>query len=138
MSFVFEAAPQPSNFTANFEIKILGIKVTSTDSLSNIIRTVEWRIFGTEGEHTVMDTRTTELGAPDPDSFVALDNVMETNVKTWIETTDMRIPGIKHGLQMRLDELKNPPHASVPMPWAPEPESEEPAPPSPAAATQRE
>jgi len=135
MTDIIEAAPQPSNFTATFEIKVNGIRTGTVGDLTNVIKKVDWTLKGTEGGQSFELPQTTDLGDPEAESFVPLAQVNEANVIAWIEATETRMPGIKAHIQLVLDrEVAKAALESKPLPWAPPAPEPAPAPePTPAA-----
>lgn len=120
MTTQIEAAPQPSNFTASFNIKIDAIRVTNIGDLTNVIKKVEWTMNGTEEGQTFSLPQVTDLGDPDPENFVQFAELTEENVVAWIESTETRLPSIKAHIQMVLDkEVQKAALETKPLPWAP-------------------
>jgi hypothetical protein len=115
-----EAAPQPSNFTATFTIKVNAIRTATVNSLENTVKQVDWTLVGEESGQKFELPQTTELADPASEGFVPLANLTEAAVIAWIEATDTRIPGIKAHIQFVLDkEVAKSALASTAMPWAP-------------------
>lgn len=117
---IVEAAPQPSNFTATFIIKVNAIRTTSVGDLTDVVKQVEWTMVGTEAGKTFELPQTTTLQDPDGQPFIPLANLTETQIASWIEATDTRLPGIKAHIQLVLDrEIAKDQLQSKPLPWAP-------------------
>ena len=115
-----EAAAQPTNFTATFEIKVTGIRTGNVGDLTNVLRQVQWTLKGTEAGQSFELPQTTDLGAPDSENFVPLSEVTEANVVAWIEANETRLPSIKAHIQFVLNkEVAKAALADSPMPWAP-------------------
>lgn len=126
-----EAAPQPSNFTATFTIKINGLRTATVNGLENTVKQVDWTLIGEESGQKFELPQTTSLGDPAAEGFVPLANLTETAVAAWVEATETRLPGIKAHIQFVLDkEVAKSALTNAPMPWAPV--VEEPAAPTPA------
>jgi hypothetical protein len=124
-----EAAPQPSNFTATFSMKVNGIRTATVNGLADTVKQVEWTLIGEEAGQKFELPQTTNLGDPDSTNFVPLTSLTEAAVVAWIESTETRLPGIKAHIQYVLDrEVAKASLASTPMPWAPVVETPEPAP----------
>lgn len=130
MTMTIDAAPQPQNFTATFEIKVNGIRTTTVGNLTDVVRKVDWTLKGTESGQSFELPQTTDLGDPDAEGFIPLSSLTEATVAAWIEATDTRIPGIKAHIQYVLDkEVAKHALTAAPLPWAPAPvEPVEPAP----------
>jgi hypothetical protein len=115
-----EAAPQPSNFTATFEIKPTGIRTGTVGELTQVIKKVEWTLKGTEQGQSFELPQTTDMGEPDSANFIPLSQVTEESVIAWIEATETRLPSIKAHIQYVLDkEVAKASLEATPMPWAP-------------------
>lgn len=115
-----EAAPQPSNFTATFTIKVNGIRTTTVDGMQNVVKQVDWTMIGEESGQRFELPQTTILVDPVIDSFVPLTQVTEQTVISWIEANETRIPAIKAHIQIVLDkQVAESTLVSAPMPWAP-------------------
>lgn len=115
-----EAAPQPSNFTATFIIKVNGIRTTTINDLHDVIKQVEWVLVGEESGQRFELPQTTTLSAPAVETFVPLAQVTEANVIEWIEVNETRMPGIKAHIQLVLDkQIAEANLSETAMPWAP-------------------
>lgn len=114
-----EAAAQPSNFTAEFTMKITGLRTQTVGDLSNVVKQVGWTMIGTEAGQTFELQQTTTVPDPDATDFVPLENLTEAQVAEWITTHDTRLPGIKAHIQLVLDrEVAQAGLVSATMPWA--------------------
>ena len=121
-----EAAPQPDNFTANFTIKVTGLRTATVGNLQDVVKQVEWTMVGTEAGQTFELPQVTTVPDPDTPQFVPLQNLTEAQVVSWIEAHETRLPGIKAHIQLVLDrEVSKAALATAQMPWAP---AQEPAP----------
>lgn len=115
-----EAAPQPSDFTATFTIKVTGLRTTTVNGLENTVKQVSWTLVGEEAGQKFELPQTTDLGDPTSEGFIPLVSLTEVDVVAWIENTDTRIPGIKAHIQYVLDrEVAKMALAETPVPWAP-------------------
>lgn len=116
---VIAAAPQPSGFSANFSIKIDGLRTATIGDKVGVVKQVDWTITGEEaGQHFSLP-HTTQLPDPDGLPFIPLNELTEIEVINWIEE-DTRLPGIKAHIQYVLDrEVAKSSLESTPMPWAP-------------------
>ena len=121
-----EAAPQPSDFTATFTIKVTGLRTATINGIENAVKQVEWTLIGTEGGQTFELPQSTTVPDPQSEGFVPLQNLTEAQVVSWIEAHETRLPGIKAHIQLVLDrEVAKAALATAQMPWAP---ATEPAP----------
>jgi hypothetical protein len=128
-----QAAPQPSNFTADFTIKVTGLRTQTINGIENAVKQVEWTLVGSEAGQTFELPQTTMVPDPQAEGFIPLASLTESEVVSWIETHEPRMAGIKAHIQSVLDrEVAKAALASTPMPWAPVAEVP-PAPEAPAA-----
>ena len=106
--------------TATFTIKVTGLRTTTIDGIENAVKQVEWTMVGTEGDQTFELPQTTTVPNPQSEGFVPLQNLTESQVVSWIEAHETRLPGIKAHIQLVLDrEVAKAALATAQMPWAP-------------------
>lgn len=115
-----EVAPQPSGFTADFTIKVTGLRTATINGIENAVKQVEWTMVGTEASQTFELPQSTTVPDPQLEGFVPLQSLTEAEVTSWIEAHETRIPGIKAHIQLVLDrEVAKAALATATMPWAP-------------------
>jgi hypothetical protein len=118
------AAAQPSNFTAEFTIKITGLRTQTVGGLANVVKQVDWTLTGAQATQVFQLPQTTAVPDPDAADFVPLEQLTETQVIAWIETHDMRLPGIKSHIQLVLDgQAAQAALQPAAMPWAQAPQT---------------
>jgi hypothetical protein len=118
------AAAQPSNFTAEFTIKITGLRTQTVAGVPGVVKQVAWTITGTEAGQVFELTQTTTVPDPDTANFIPLEQLTEPEVVAWIESHEIRMPGIKSHIQLVLDrQVAQAALESTPMPWAPAPQT---------------
>lgn len=112
-----EAAQQPDNFTADFTIKVTGLRTTTIGNNTNVVKEVEWVLIGKEGVCSFELPQVTQL--PDPtEDFIPLTSLTEIEVTTWIEATETRLLSLKGHIQLILDkELRKVSLEVTKMPW---------------------
>lgn len=131
---VTEAAQESTTFTATFEIIVTGIRTTTVGNLTDVVKQVEWTMKGTKDGQTFELPQKTELGDPDPNSFVPLSSITDPQTMVgWVEQNETRLNAIKAHIQLVLDKMvAEASLAQTPLPWAPPaPPEPEPAPTSP-------
>jgi hypothetical protein len=112
-----------------FQIKITGLRTQTINGIENAVKQVEWTMVGSEGAQTFELPQTTTVPDPQSDGFIPLANLTEAEVVAWIEAHDERIPAIQAHIQLVLDrEVAKAQLQPATMPWAPVPETTEPAP----------
>jgi hypothetical protein len=113
------AAAQPSNFTADFTIRITGLRTQTVAGVPGVVKQVDWTITGTEAGQVFSLSQTTTVPDPDTANFIPLAQLTEAEVVAWIETHDIRLPGIKQHIQLVLDrQTAQAALEPTPMPWA--------------------
>lgn len=128
-----ELAAQAPTFTADFTIKITGLRTATVNGIENAVKQVEWKLIGTEAGQTFEMPQVTEVPDPQSDGFVPLANLTEAQVVAWIETHEQRLSSIKAHVQFVLTrEVAKATLVPVAMPWAPVAETPQP-PEAPAA-----
>lgn len=127
-----EAAQEPTTFTANFEIVVTGIRTTTVGNLTDVVKQVEWTMKGTKDGQAFDLPQKTELGDPDPGSFIPLSSITDPQVMVgWVEQNEPRLNAIKAHIQLVLDKMVAEANlAQTPLPWAPPP-APMPTPPAP-------
>ena len=117
---MIEAAPQPSEFTATYSIKVTGIKTKTIGDLADVVCSVTWVLEGTENEQSFELPQETMLDTPIAESFQALGSLTEDVIASWIETTETRMPSIKAHIQYVLNDMvSKATFTTSPLPWAP-------------------
>lgn len=118
---MIEAAVQPSDFTADFTIKITGLKVTNTINSADVVKQVEWTLIGKESGCSFELSQSTQLDDPDDQNFIPFVSLTEAEIVTWIENTETRLLGIKAHIQYVLDrEVAKADLSEAKLPWATE------------------
>jgi hypothetical protein len=119
--------------SADFTIKITGLRTATINGIENAVRQVDWTLSGSEAGQVFELPQTTTVPDPQAEGFVPLQDLTEAEVASWIQTHEPRMAGIKAHIQLVLDrEVARAALASTPMPWTPVVE-EPPAPEAPAA-----
>ena len=117
---MIEAAPQPSGFTATYNIQVTGIKTKTIGDLEDVVCSVTWILKGTQNEQSFELPQETMLDTPTADSFQALGSLTEEVIASWIEVTETRMPSIKSHIQYVLDDMVSKATFTIsPLPWAP-------------------
>jgi hypothetical protein len=94
----------------------------SDDTLTDVIKVAHWRYRITDSA----DDLTTEVYgaqgfvAPDPASFTPFDTVTEAQLVGWIEDAigEDGMDAMNASLEASLENLRNPPIVTMPVPWA--------------------
>jgi hypothetical protein len=115
---------QSGNLTADFAIRITGLRTQTVAGVPGVVKQVDWTLSGSEADQVFELPQTTTVPDPDAADFVPLAQLTEPQVVAWIETHDIQLPGIKSHIQLVLDrQVAQAALESTPMPWAPAPQS---------------
>jgi hypothetical protein len=116
--------PQPQNFLTSFTINITGLRTQTVDGVPGVVKQVDWTLSGSEADQVFELSQTTTVPDPDTANFIPLEQLTEPEVVAWIESHEIRMPGIKSHIQLVLDrQVAQAALESTPMPWAPAPQS---------------
>lgn len=80
---------------------------TSKDGLEKVAYNVHWSYFATNGEHTASMIGVQSIGEPNPDNFVAFEDLTEENVIGWIEAA-LDVETMKANLDKQIEDLVAP------------------------------
>jgi hypothetical protein len=97
----------------------------SLDGLTNVVKTVHWRIMATEDGHSAEAYGSVSLSDPDPDTFTAFDTLTKADVQAWVESAlNAQSEGevsvvdqMKTSLAEQIARAKAPPVVTMPAPW---------------------
>ena len=80
---------------------------TSKDGLEKVAYNVHWSYFATNGEHTASMIGVQSIGEPNPDNFVAFEDLTEETVIAWIEAA-MDVEQMQANLDKQIEDLVAP------------------------------
>jgi len=80
---------------------------TSKDGLEKVAYNVHWSYFATNGEHTASMIGVQSVGEPNPDNFVAFENLTEDDVISWISAA-MDVEQMQANLDKQIEDLVAP------------------------------
>ena len=92
--------------TYNFKINAVDC-YTSKDGLEKVAYNVHWSYFGTDGTHTASMIGVQSIGEPNPENFVAFEDLTEEQVIGWISAS-MDVEKMQENLDKQLAELVSP------------------------------
>jgi hypothetical protein len=92
---------------------------SSVDGLSQVIKTVHWRITAVEDNYVSATYGSTGLPNPQPDEFVDYDDLTAQLVQSWTEAAmgETAIEQIKDNLKAQINIAKQPELISSSPPW---------------------
>ena len=97
----------------------------SLDGLTDVVIQVMATLSGNDTGTTVYFTNIFNIAAPDPASFVAFEDLTESDVANFVTSTDRYTTLIQY-LTAQIEEKKQPPtKGELPLPWDSEEEVEE-------------
>ena len=81
--------------------------------LSNVIESIHYRYQAEDADGNVADVYgSVGLEAPKADSFIAFENLRDSDVIGWLEA-DLDVESMKVGLDAQLEEIANPTHITL-------------------------
>ena len=94
--------------------------------LTNVVRTIHWRLFATDGINTLDLYGDVPLGSADPENFTPFENLTEATVITWLEAAidgragegEPTVAQLRTGLAGMLAAKRTPSVVPMPVPWA--------------------
>jgi len=76
--------------------------IPSENGLTNIVKNIHWTYQASTGNTVVETTGTLEVGAPDPSTYVPYENLTQTIIEGWLDSTVDKVY-----LKMYLDPALN-------------------------------
>ena len=94
----------------------------SEDGLSNVVKTVHWRLTGVDGNFSETVYGTEGMDSPVPENFIDYEDISKEDVQEWIEGKmgEERIDSMKSSISSSINLKKNPVSATLAPPWAAE------------------
>ena len=80
---------------------------TSKDGLEKVAYNVHWSYFATNGEHTASMIGVQSIGEPNPDNFVAFEDLTDDDVISWISAA-MDVEQMQSNLDKQIEDLVAP------------------------------
>ena len=77
---------------------------TAKDGLEKVAYNIHWSYFATEGEHTASMIGVQSIGEPNPDNFVAFEDLTEEQVVSWISAV-MDVEQMQSNLDKQIQDL---------------------------------
>lgn len=89
------------------------------DNLIDVVVSYEWRRCALDGEYFVESYGSINLSDPDPNNFKDYDNLTKQDLISWTidKLTQEKIDKFDASLAAQIENLKNPPLLSKPVPW---------------------
>ena len=101
--------------TYNWSISALDTAPSESD-LSNVVKTIHWRLHANNGTHNAEVYSTMSLEAPTGESFTAFSSLTKEQVESWLESK-LNKEELMSSLDAQLERLANPPIVSKSVPW---------------------
>ena len=110
------------NVTYSYKITQM-LMAPSLENLTDVVTVVKFDYIGTDSDSGYEGTfnGSIPVGAPDPSSFVPLQDLTEDEAIQWVVAT---YPSWDHPQEVISNQINNqitPENENAPMPWAPEP-----------------
>lgn len=88
-----------------------------SEGLNDVVKTVHYRYKGIDGDYQAETYGTYACGEPSQSDFTAYPDLTEADVIGWL-TDGLDIPAMQQSLATQIENLKNPPIVSLPIPWS--------------------
>lgn len=88
----------------------------SANGLSDIVQVIHWRYIAKEDTYYTETYGAVSLDPPEAENFTAFNDLTEEQVVAWL-SNKLDVPAMQLQLQKSLEELKNPPTATLSPPW---------------------
>lgn len=91
----------------------------SADGLTDVVKVVHWRLGASDGTNYTDVYGSQTLSSPNPEDFIAYDNLTPEIVQAWTEASlgADRVAELKTSLDGELARMTNPPIVSQSPPW---------------------
>ena len=91
----------------------------SEDGLSNVVKTVHWRLTGVDGNFSETVYGSEGMDSPVPANFIDYEDITKEDVQEWIEDKmdEERIDSMKSSISSSINLKKNPVSATLAPPW---------------------
>lgn len=92
----------------------------SEGGMTNVVKSVYWRLGASDGTNMTDIYGTQTLASPDPNAFLAFDDLTEATVQGWVEAAmgEERVAQMKAALDAQLERIANPPIVTQNPPWS--------------------
>lgn len=88
----------------------------SEDGLTDVVKTIHWRYKGVDGDYQAEVYSSYSCASPSPTDFTAYEDLTEADVIGWLEA-GIDVDAMKENIDSQIENLKNPPIVSLPLPW---------------------
>jgi hypothetical protein len=105
----------------DFQVKITGIATSTVNTMSGVIKRVDFVLRGTKENHVYELPESTDLSDPVPESFKNLSTVTEADVVSWVNSNYTNMQAIKDHVEFMLNsQISKGQLEPTPLPWATE------------------
>jgi len=101
-----------------YSVKINGIRVINSGSLTDVVRDVDYTLTGTDGSASFSLPNSIRLANPNENEFVQFNTLTENKVVEWVEAIDLSSQK-SHIAYVVAKELEKLEANSKPLPWVP-------------------
>lgn len=91
----------------------------SEDGMTNVVKTVHWRLTGVDGSHSETVYGSEGMDSPVPENFINYEQITKEDVTTWVESKlgTERLDTLRASIASSIDIQKNPVKATLAPPW---------------------
>ena len=90
--------------------------VKQEGNLFDVVKNVHWRYQAIDGEYLADTFDAFKCDSPSESDFTAYPDLTENQIIEWLES-GLNINDLQYGLNIQLEQLKNPPIINLPLPW---------------------
>lgn len=91
----------------------------SQDGLTDVVKTVHWRLNAVDGDHSASVYGSASMDAPSGDTFTAYADLTQDQVVEWVKAK-VEVSELEANLAGQIDKLQNPDVVTKAAPWAAE------------------
>lgn len=88
----------------------------SEDGNINVVKIVHWTVLADDGSYTASCYGSVGLALPEPESFIAYDELTRATVIDWVKSA-LNAEEVEAGLATNINEQRNPKIVRPPAPW---------------------
>ena len=104
--------------SVEFEIKITAIATSTVNTMTGVIKRVDFVVRGTKQNHIYEIPESTDLSDPVPEAFKTLSSVKESDVIAWVNTNYSNLNSVKNHVEFMLNsQISKGQLDPTPLPW---------------------
>lgn len=102
-----------------WKIEWMEVSKKPIEGFDEVVLTAGWLCIATDGQYKVSEFGSVGFAYPQTDSvFIPYNSLTESEVLNWTWSSGINKEEVEAALLTRLNDLKTPPTAMLPLPWA--------------------